>query len=309
QAHKTTINGLIAPDRNDEYFFYQTLLGAFPFDAADYPTFVERMKQYVIKAIREAKVHTAWIRPNQDYETAFLEFVDRTLDDSKKNSFLASFRPFQQKIQHYGICNSLSQTLLKLMSPGVPDFYQGTELWDLSLVDPDNRRPVNFELRMEYLKEIKAKTKLKPKAKGNGILSYLDELLKQPEDGRLKLFLIYRALQTRRDYADLFQRGSYEKLSVLGSLKEHVVAFTRELGDLRAIVVVPRLLTTLVKEGEYPLGEQVWHETRILQPPGSSAALQNAITGQEIKGDETLWLKEILAHFPVALLLGRVEQS
>lgn len=307
KAHKVMIGDLIAPSQNDEYFFYQTLLGAFPFDAADYPTFVERVKQYVIKAIREAKVHTAWIRPNDEYENAFLTFVDRTLEDSKKNKFLESFRPFQQKLQHYGICNSLAQTLLKITAPGVPDFYQGTELWDLSLVDPDNRRPVNYEIRMEHLKEIKAKTKTKGKSKSSSLLTYVDELLQHPEDGRLKLFLIYRALQTRREYADLFQRGSYEKLNVLGSLKGHVVAFSRELGDLRAIVVVPRFLTSLVKEGEYPLGEQAWHETRILQPPGSSDILQDAITGQDLQCDETLWLKDILAHFPVALLLGRVE--
>jgi (1->4)-alpha-D-glucan 1-alpha-D-glucosylmutase len=306
--HKTIVDDLAAPSRNDEYFFYQTLVGAFPFKDADYPSLVERVKEYVIKAIREAKVHTAWIRPNAEYENAFLTFVDRTLETSKKNTFLNSFRPFQRKVQHYGVCNSLSQTLLKITAPGVPDFYQGTELWDLSLVDPDNRRPVDFEQRLSYVKEIKAKTKAKAKAK-TGILNYIEELLKTPEDARVKLFLIYRALQTRREYHDLFQRGSYEKLTVQGSLKSHVVAFSRELGEMRAIVVVPRLLTSLVKEGEYPMGEQVWHETRILQSPGSSVVLQDVITGREIKSEETLWLKEILSHFPVALLVGKVEES
>lgn len=308
-AHKVKVGGMDAPSRNDEYFFYQTLLGAYPFHEQEYPAFVERVKEYVIKAIREAKTNTAWIRPNADYENAFIQFVDRILNPSAKNPFLESFRPFQRKIQHYGICNSLSQTLLKLTSPGVPDCYQGTEFWDLSLVDPDNRRPVDFEKRLSYLKEIKAKTKIKAKSKNTTVFSYIDELLNSPEDARLKLMLIYRALQARRNYADLFQRGSYEKLTVLGSLKGHIVAFTRELGDTRAIVVVPRLLTGLVKEGEYPLGEQVWHETRILQPLGSFAVLQDVITGQEIKSEETLWVKEILAHFPVALLIGKVEPT
>ncbi|GAB4384434.1 MAG: malto-oligosyltrehalose synthase [Elainellaceae cyanobacterium] len=306
-AHKVKVDTLDAPSRNDEYFFYQTLIGAFPLHSEEFPTFVSRVKDYMIKAIREAKVHSAWIRPNADYEEAFMTFIDRTLADSEKNLFLKSFRPFQRKVQHYGICNSLSQTLLKVMAPGVPDFYQGTEMWDLSLVDPDNRRPVNFETRLEYLKEIKSKTKSKSKSKNN-LLSYIEELLQSPEDGRLKLFLVYRALQARQEYADLFQKGGYEKLTILGSLKTHIVAFSRELGDMRAIVVVPRFLTSLTKEGEYPLGEQVWHETRILQPPGSSARLHDVITGQEIKGEETLWLKEILAHFPVALLVGKVEQ-
>ena len=307
-SHKTIVDDLAAPSRNDEYFFYQTLIGAFPFNDEDYPNLVNRVKEYVIKAIREAKVHTAWIRPNAVYEEAFLKFVDRTLEVSKKNAFLESFRPFQRKIQHYGVCNSLSQTLLKITAPGVPDFYQGTELWDLSLVDPDNRRPVDFDQRLNYLKEIKSKTKTKSKSK-SGLLGYIEDLLKTPEDARIKLFLIYRALQTRREYLELFQRGSYEKLTVQGSLKSHVIAFSRELGDMRAIVIVPRLLTTLVKEGEYPLGEQVWHETRILQSPGSSAVLQDVLTGQEIQGEETLWLKEILTHFPVALLVGKVEEA
>jgi (1->4)-alpha-D-glucan 1-alpha-D-glucosylmutase len=306
--HRTIVEDLVAPSRNDEYFFYQTLIGAFPFDDQDYPNLVNRVKEYVIKAIREAKVHTAWIRPHSEYEEAFLKFVDRTLEPSKKNAFLDSFRPFQRKVQHYGICNSLSQTLLKITAPGVPDFYQGTELWDLSLVDPDNRRPVDFDQRLSYLKEIKSKSKTKSKSK-SGLLSYIEDLLKTPEDARIKLFLIYRALQTRREYLDLFQRGSYEKLTVQGSLKSHVVAFSRELGEMRAIVVAPRLLTSLVKEGEYPLGEQVWHETRIVQSPGSSMVLQDVITGQEIQGEETLWLKEILAHFPVALLIGKVEET
>lgn len=304
--HKIKVDGMDAPSRNDEYFLYQTLLGAYPFNPAEYPAFVDRVKQYVVKAIREAKVHTAWIRPNADYENAFMKFVERILEDSEKNAFLEAFRPFQRKVQHYGIYNSLAQTLLKLTAPGLPDFYQGTELWDLSLVDPDNRRPVDFNLRLDYLKEIKAKTKSKSKSK-NTVLNYINELLQSPEDGRLKLFLIYRALQARRAHLDLFQRGGYEKLTVLGSLKGHVVAFTRELGELRAIVIVPRFLTALMKEGEYPLGEQVWHETRILQPPGSSSVLYDVITGQEVQGEETLWLKEILAYFPVALLIGKTE--
>ncbi|NJO40080.1 MAG: malto-oligosyltrehalose synthase [Cyanobacteria bacterium CRU_2_1] len=304
---KEIVNGVAIPSRNDEYFFYQTLLGAFPFDEADYPAFVERVKNYLIKAIREAKVHSGWIRPNAEYEDGFMKFVDRVLKDSPKNPFLEAFRPFQRKLQHYGICNSLSQTLLKITSPGVPDFYQGTELWDLSLVDPDNRRPVNFETRLEVLKEIKTKTKSRSKSKNN-VLSYIHDLLKTPEDARVKLFLIYRALQARQTYAELFQRGGYEKLTVLGSLKTHVVAFARDLGDMRAIVVVPRLLTSLVKEGDYPFGEQVWHETRILQPPGSSTVWHDVITGQAIEAEDTLWLKEILNHFPVALLIGKVEQ-
>lgn len=299
---KDSVEGLDVPEPNDEYFLYQTLLGAFPFNAEEYPTFVDRVKEYIIKAIREAKVNTAWLRPNEGYERAYLDFVDRILKDTEDNLFLEVFRPFQQKIQFYGVFNSLAQTLLKLTAPGVPDLYQGAELWDLSLVDPDNRRPVDFEQRVAFLNEIKAQTE-------PDLVSFMTQLLKHPEDGRIKLFLIYRALQARRAFAELFQRGGYQKLNVVGSLKAHVVAFARDLGETQAIVVVPRLLTALIKEGELPLGEQVWHETRILQSPGTSCLWTDMISGQTLEGDETLWLRDVLKHFPVALLIGNVEHS
>jgi (1->4)-alpha-D-glucan 1-alpha-D-glucosylmutase len=298
-SQKTCIEGLDAPDRNDEYFLYQTLLGSFPFTEAEYPPFIERIKEYLIKAIREAKVHTTWLRPDSAYENAFIKFAEDLLKDPEGN-FMQEFRPFQRRIQHYGVCNSLAQTLLKLTSPGLPDLYQGAELWDLSLVDPDNRRPVDFAMRSDYLKKMKTRSK-------KNLAGLIEELLNAPEDGRLKLFLIHRLLQARQTYGELFQRGGYQKLTVLGSLKAHVVAYARDLGDVRAIAIAPRFLTPLVKEGEYPLGEQVWHETRILQPPGASSVWQNAITGQKVEGEETLWLKEILSQFPVALLFSKVE--
>lgn len=299
---KETVDGMDLPDRNAEYFLYQTLLGAFPFDIEDYPNFVDRVKEYIIKASREAKVYTSWQRSNMEYEQAFIQFVERALKHSEDNLFLQEFRPFQRKIQHFGILNSLSQTLLKATSPGVPDFYQGSELWDLSLVDPDNRRPVDYEKRSLYLEEIKTRA-------DKELLQLIGDLLKSPEDGRIKLFLIYQALKARRAHPELFQRGGYQKLTVVGSLKPHIVAFTRDLGDTQVMVIVPRFLTSLVKEGEYPLGEQVWHETRILQAPGSSVVWQDMISGQEIQGEDTLWIKDILNQFPVALLMGTTSRS
>jgi (1->4)-alpha-D-glucan 1-alpha-D-glucosylmutase len=299
-GQKDCVNGVDVPDRNDEYFLYQTLLGTYPFNPdKEYDTFVERIKEYIIKAIREAKVHTAWLRPDTGYEEGFLAFVDRILKVSKNNPFIDAFLPFQQRIQHYGMFNSLSQLLLKVTSPGLPDIYQGTELWDLSLVDPDNRRPVDFELRATYLKEIKSRTRKSP-------LKYIADILKTPEDGRIKLFLLYQALRARRSHLDLFQRGNYHKLTVVGSLKAHVVTFARELDSQRVIAIAPRFLTSLVKEGEYPLGEQVWQETRILPPAGSSAVWVDTITGQKVEGGDALWLREILQHFPVALLVNEV---
>ncbi|MEP0910752.1 malto-oligosyltrehalose synthase [Leptolyngbya sp. GB1-A1] len=295
---KDTVDGLDAPAHNDEYFLYQTLLGAYPFDAAEHDTFIDRVKEYVIKACRESKVHSSWQLPDSDYEAAYTQFVDRILKNTDDNLFLQEFRPFQRKLQHYGICNSLSQTLLKMTAPGVPDFYQGTELWDLSLVDPDNRRPVDYEKRFHFLRDLKQQI-------DTDIFGCINQLLKSPDDGRIKLFLIHQVLKARHALADLFQRGSYEKIAVVGSLKAHLTAFMRELGDTKAIVIAPRFPTAIVKEGEYPIGEQVWHETRLLQPPGSSSLWRDVITGREISSEETIWIKEVLTHFPVALLVSQ----
>jgi len=286
-----------APGKDDEYLLYQTLLGAYPFDLAEYPIFIERVKAYLIKAIREAKVHTNWLEPDGRYEDALLAFAETVMQPGKDNPFLQAFLPFQRRIQHYGILNSLGQTLLKLTTPGLPDFYQGTELWDLSLVDPDNRRPVDFERRCALLKDLQARASA-------GILQLITELLAAPEDGRIKLFLIYRALQARGVERELFQHGAYQRLTVIGSLKGHVVAFARELGERRALVIVPRFPSSLVKDGEYPLGEAVWHETRLLPPPGSRLRWRDALTGQMVQGEEALWLREVFQHFPVALLIN-----
>ncbi len=299
---KDCIEGLDVPTPNDEYFLYQTLLGSFPFDESEYSAFIDRLKDYVIKAIREAKVNSGWLRPNTAYEEAFIKFVDKLLKDSEDNEFLVSFRPFQRKIQHYGVFNSLSQTLLKITSPGLPDIYQGTELWDLSFVDPDNRRPVDFEQRQAFLKEIKTKSE-------TDILSFISELTAAPEDGKIKMFLIYQALKARSENVELFQRGDYQKLAVLGSLKDKIVAFSRKCGDRSAIIIAPRLLTDLIKEGENPLGEQVWQETRISVASGSSFVWKNAITNQEIQSEDTLWMRDILRDFPVALLINQITEK
>lgn len=297
-AHKDYVGGRDIPTYNDEYLFYQTLIGAFPLNKEEYPSFVERIKEYIIKAIREAKVHTAWLKNDSDYEDGFTNFAERVLKDSADNEFLAAFRPFQEKIQHYGILSSLSQTLLKLTSPGLPDIYQGTELWDLSLVDPDNRRPVDFSMRQKYLEEIKSKT-------GSDLLDYIAQLLETPEDARIKLFLIYKTLQTRQQYLELFQRGTYEKLNIVGSLKSHVIGFSRELGEQKIIVIAPRFFTSLTEKGEYPLGEQVWQETRIVPPADSTNTWVDVFTGQQVEGEDALWVRDILQHFPVALLVNQ----
>lgn len=298
--HKSTLKNRIIPDANDEYFLYQTLVGAFPFTEEEYPEFVERIKNYVVKAVREAKVHTAWIRPDTDYEEGFVAFVEKILQPSPENQFLNKLRSFQQWIAHYGILNSLAQTLLKITAPGVPDFYQGTELWDLSLVDPDNRRFVDFEKRSQWLQDIQQRCQ-------TDILSLISELITHCEDGRIKLFLIARALAARNQHLELFQQGSYIPLEVIGQYQDHIVAFARHQGTKTAIAIVPRFLTSLVQPDNFPVGEEVWADTRIEIPQGLQANWQDVFTAQTISESDGISIGQALQYFSVALLVSNPE--
>ncbi|HEY9862164.1 MAG TPA: malto-oligosyltrehalose synthase [Candidatus Obscuribacterales bacterium] len=287
----------IMPDDNDEYFFYQTVVGAFPFQADEFEQFVGRIKDYVIKAVREAKVHTAWLRPDAEYENAFAQFVDSVLLPAEDNPFLKELRPFQQRVAYYGMFNSLSQTLLKLASPGIPDLYQGTEFWELSLVDPDNRRPVNFEQRQACLEDLKQKI-------AANVPELISELLDSKEDGRIKLFLTFQGLQARNQAVELFRDGDYLPLKVTGQWQNHVVAFARRYQDQMAIAIAPRFLTEMIQPGEYPLTPQVWQDTAIELPSGTPSMWRSALTAQSLEANGTLLVGEALQHFPVALLLS-----
>ncbi|MEH2410124.1 malto-oligosyltrehalose synthase [Nostoc sp.] len=297
RGNRSHRHGFAMPDRNDEYFLYQTLVGAFPFAEHEHASFVERVKDYIIKAIREAKVHTAWLRPDSEYEEACTSFIEKVLDPSISGEFLEAFRPFQQRIADYGIFNSLSQTLLKITTPGVPDFYQGTELWELSLVDPDNRRPVDFEQRRTYLSSIREQVK-------TDILGLIQELLNDKTDGKIKLFLTAQLLQTRTNYVSLFQDGDYLPLEVQGTYANHIIAFARREGNQTAIAIAPRFLTSLIQPGDNPLGESVWQDTHLLLPPGTPLTWKNVLTQQPLQAKETLSIAAALAHFPVALLVS-----
>ncbi|MGA1839013.1 MAG: malto-oligosyltrehalose synthase [bacterium] len=294
---KKRVNSAYMPDGNDEYFLYQTLIGAFPFDAGELPQLTDRIKNYIIKAVREAKRHTAWIKPDTEYEDACLHFVEEILRPGDENIFLKEFMSFQKKIVFYGIFNSLSQTLAKITSPGVPDFYQGTELWDLNLVDPDNRRPVDYQKREYFLKDIRKKSQ-------HDILGLINELLENKEDGRIKLFLIYKALKTRRERQDIFQNGIYIPIKTEGRFRDCIIAYAKNYQDRLAITVIPRFLTNLIKEGVFPLGEQVWEDTRLVLPDElSSFSWTNAITDQPVSGEGPLLAGKIFEHFPVGLLI------
>ncbi len=288
-------------DKNTEYLLYQTLVGAMPFEGVEADSFEKRVRDYMWKSVREAKVHTEWVNPDVDYEEAVLSFVGRLLDTSKDNPFLSDFLPFQRKIARYGIWNSLSQALLKIASPGAPDFYQGTELWDLNLVDPDNRRPVDFERRKAYLGEILDR-------EGRDMARLIEELLASREDGRIKMFLIHRALLARKERSLVFREGRYYPLSGAGTRKDHVVAFARKTGDEWAACITPRFLTPIVGENDLPFGEQIWQDTYVELPDGVPAVWRDAITGQKIEGDGRLFLGRVLGRFPVALLLSEGQQ-
>jgi len=297
RGKKKVIQGMNIPDRNDEYFLYQTLVGAFPCDGDDYQSFVERIKQYILKAIREAKRHTAWLKPDTPYEEAFISFIEAILNPADNNQFLNTFIPFQKRVATYGIYTSLSQTLIKITAPGVPDLYQGSELWDFSLVDPDNRRPVDFNKRKRLLNDIITQAK-------DDLPSLLAELLAGREDGRIKLFLTWRALSARKRSIETFQNGSYIPLEVTGPLKDHVIAFARSYQGEWILTIAPRLLTAVIPADKYPFGREVWKDTRIQLSEHLPTSWEDVFTADCITGDTMLLLGDALKQFPVALLRG-----
>jgi (1->4)-alpha-D-glucan 1-alpha-D-glucosylmutase len=297
RGKKETVKGVDVPDKNEEYFIYQTLIGAFPFDRSRYPFFVERMKEHAVKALREAKIHTSWHHPNSDYEKACVSFIDKILNLSGDDRFLTEFLPFFRKVSFYGIFNSLSQVLVKITSPGIPDFYQGSELWDFNLVDPDNRRPVDFEKRKMFLKAICGRNPCR-----SGEL--LSDLLRERENGKIKLFLTYIALKARKENPEIFLTQNYIPLKVIGSFKEHIIAFARPHKQRWGITIAPRLLVALTGENQYPLGEGIWRDTQVILPEGAPPVWKNIITSEIFKNGSFLSIGRTLHRFPVALLMS-----
>jgi (1->4)-alpha-D-glucan 1-alpha-D-glucosylmutase len=298
------------PDANEEYHIYQTLVGAWPMEscpAEEWASFVQRVQQYMLKALHEAKVHSSWMNPDTEYDEAVSRFVGLILDPALNGAFLDDFRSFHERVSELGMLNSLAQTLLRLASPGVPDTYQGTELWDLSLVDPDNRRPVDYERRRELLAELKSSVSV-PAADR---LALVRQLLASRTDGRVKLYLSWQALNCRRDRPGLFSSGEYLPAEVVGSQAEHAFGFVRRQGERWAAVVVPRLLAGMAADSDdLPLGASVWQNTQLLLPGiAPKARVRNVLTSEELviddrEGKPALALADVLAHFPVALLVS-----
>ena len=295
------------PTADDEYLLYQMLIGAWPLgelNEQEHEEFRARIQAYMNKAIKEAKARTSWVNPDSEYEEAVHRFVASVLNRSEAKDFLDEFLPFQQRIAQYGMYNSLAQLLIKITAPGVPDFYQGTEFWDLNLVDPDNRRPVDYEMRRAVLASWRSA--------GDSVedrRALLNDLLSHRADGRIKLWLTSEALRYRRAHAELFRQGEYVPLQVVGSKREHLFAFARIHGDQAAVVVIPRLLTGVIEDPtQLPVGERVWGNTTVTMPSWKEGSpYRNVLTGRQSvtvqdDGRQVVGVAEMLADCPVALM-------
>jgi (1->4)-alpha-D-glucan 1-alpha-D-glucosylmutase len=308
RQHCKEAEGERMPDRNDEYLFYQTLVGVWPLEAMGdeaYGEFCLRIQHYMEKAVREAKVHTSWINPTPAYDHSVQAFVAAALERSPSNRFLEDFLPFQERVARYGLYNSLSQLLIKIAAPGVPDFYQGTELWSFHLVDPDNRRAVDYGIRSSMAGDLRAAIA----RLGSDRAEFVRELFEQAHDGRAKIYTITAGLEYRRQHAELFQQGEYLPLECGGSKKHHACAFARMHQHQAVVAVVPRLVATLMPDSKHPpVGAAAWEDTWITAPPSPTIGeFRHVLTGEMItaeswNGRRVLPLARVFNHAPVALL-------
>lgn len=298
----TISDGRVVPDGNEEYLLYQTLIGIWPWkrEATDRAEIVERVQDYMTKAVHEAKVNLSWISPDPEYVDSLRKFVADILKERPRaKNFVALLEEFSQPIAFFGAINSLAQTTLKLMVPGNPDIYQGTELWDFSLVDPDNRRPVDFPRRKKLLSQLRRH--LDP-------LALCQELLTNYQDGRIKMWVTMRCLEFRREHAELFRKGSYIPLEPSIS-NQYVCAFarvlTQEQHTTMAVLAVPRFAYTLKSSVPEPPIGQAWEDVGLKLPPGAPSEFENIFTGERIQAhDRVLLCRDMFSNFPVCVLSG-----
>jgi (1->4)-alpha-D-glucan 1-alpha-D-glucosylmutase len=295
---------------NDEYALYQTLIGAWPLGRLDqqgFAAFRSRIEQYMIKAVREAKVLSSWINPDLEYESALLKFLQGLITNGGDNQFLKDFLPFQRQVAWFGMLNSLSQTLLKLTVPGVPDIYQGNEVWSFRLVDPDNRNPIDFGRTREIFRDLAAFLSVPDELLAGRVRGLMEEM----EDGRIKLYLTWRTLSLRWEHHGLFQYGTYLPLSANGTKAEHICAFARRFKDRTAIVAVPRLFVGLCgfNPKAKPIGSEIWLDTRVnaASEQFDKRVYRNIFTGERVvpemhSGNPSFPAAQLFSNFPVALL-------
>jgi (1->4)-alpha-D-glucan 1-alpha-D-glucosylmutase len=301
---RTTLeDGRVAPDRNEEYLIYQTIAGAWPWvmeSAEDRKDFVERLKAYMAKALSEAKVNLSWVSPNEKYVAAVHAFLEGILiprGRTKETKFVEALHDLLPLLRLFGAVNSLAQVVLKVGSPGVPDFYQGTDMWDLSLVDPDNRRPVDYTARTQALQQ------MQQLAAEQGGAAVCAEVLRTLGDGRVKLWTTHRALTTRRELAEVFHRGEYVPVMAEGPVAQHVIAFLRRHEGRSIVVAVPRFAATLMKkEARLPLGD-AWGEETLVLPGLEGQKLLNVFTDEvlNVSAEGRIRLAEVFGLFPVAM--------
>ncbi|HEV7714104.1 MAG TPA: malto-oligosyltrehalose synthase [Steroidobacteraceae bacterium] len=319
RARRKIVDDFPAPGPHAEYLLYQTLLGTWPVAPASssddtqlhqvlkddaYAAYRERIEEYMVKASREAKRRTSWANVNEEYENALRQFIRLSLERREGNPFPAEIEELARRTARFGSLNSLSQTLLKLTAPGMPDIYQGNEIWDWSLVDPDNRRPVDYASRQRLLEELKG-------WHADNLDERLHEALESIGDGRCKLHVTWTALQLRAVHEALFRDGSYVPLKVSGERATHVLAFARQQGGEVAVVAVPRLCLRLLGEKHrLPTGPEVWGDTRIEVPAKlASAPFRNTMNRRQVEvqaeGEERFFsAAAVFAEFPVALLIS-----
>lgn len=293
-ADVRSVDDQAAPDGRAALMLFQTLIGSWPLDEAEMDGYLERVQEYAVKAEREAKLRTSWLDENAVYEEALQAFI---ADLFRNERFLEQLRPFREQITVHGMLNSLSATLMKVTVPGVPDTYQGADSWDFSLVDPDNRRPVDYETRHRLLQQIDDHPA--PAA-----------LLAGWQSGAIKLYVLHRALRARASKRDLFEQGGYLPLEIEGEQANHAMAFARTCGDAWAITIVPRLTALLARTnghdlGHIPLGAASWSDTVINLPANAPPEWTNALTGSGVQSTaSTLRVTEVFDELPIALLIG-----
>ena len=304
---RVTIDNESYPSRNEEYLLYQTLVGTWPLQAMteeqerEYRT---RIVEYMHKAMREAKVYTSWINPGEEHEAGMARFIEGVLSPDNI-AFRKDFLEFEQRVAQYGIYNSLAQLAIKIGAPGVPDFYQGSELWDFSLVDPDNRRPVDYDRRRAALADLDACLR----SSGPGTVA--TRLMESPRDDRLKLFATTTLLRFRRHRSDLFASGSYAQLDTDGARRDHAFAFARAHDERHVVIVVPRLVAGLAPDADVPpLGERVWGDTRIITPRLPADGYRNVFTDRcvavTLDGERAaIRAADVFDQFPIAVLEAR----